>query len=153
VLSRTAKAWVRLVWLVAGLVLLVPWPFVMVGAVGRWRTVGIHRHGANGAPGPPGWVIVAISVFFGLFYAYFVWNAIAFLVSQATGPLGLNGTAGSCCCRGGVPARRVRVAFAIGWRRAWWEFALVLLAGLGLVAVFWLNVVAYSVTNGASLLG
>ena len=45
------------------------------------------------------------------------------------------------------------VAFAIGWRRAWWEFALTLLAGLGLVAVFWLNVVAYSVTNGATLLG
>ena len=34
VLSRTARTWVRLVWLVAGLVLLVPWPFVMVGAVG-----------------------------------------------------------------------------------------------------------------------
>lgn len=34
VLTRAAKTWVRLVWLVAGLVLLVPWPFVMVGAVG-----------------------------------------------------------------------------------------------------------------------
>jgi hypothetical protein len=47
---------------------------------------------------------------------------------------------------------------AFGWRSrsagaAWWEFALTLLAGLGLVAVFWLNVVAYSVTNGATLLG
>ena len=45
------------------------------------------------------------------------------------------------------------VAFALGWRRSWWELALVLLAGLGLVAVFWLNVVAYSAAYGASLLG
>ena len=42
---------------------------------------------------------------------------------------------------------------AIGWRRVWWEFALVLLAGLGVVSVFWLDVIAYSATNGASMLG
>lgn len=35
VLTRGSKAWVRIVWLVAGLVLLVPWPFIMTGAVGR----------------------------------------------------------------------------------------------------------------------
>lgn len=35
VLTRDTKSWVRLVWLVAGVVLLVPWPFVMVGAVGQ----------------------------------------------------------------------------------------------------------------------
>lgn len=35
VLTRASKAWVRVLWLVAGLVLLVPWPFVMVGAVGQ----------------------------------------------------------------------------------------------------------------------
>lgn len=34
VLTRSAKAWVWISCLVAGLVLLVPWPFVMVGAVG-----------------------------------------------------------------------------------------------------------------------
>ncbi|MFN8086554.1 MULTISPECIES: bacitracin resistance protein [unclassified Microbacterium] len=102
----------------------------------------------------PIWVIVAISVFFGLFYAYAVWNAIAFLVSQATGPLGLNGAGWAILLAAVVfPLVAFGVAFAIGWRRAWWEFALTLLAGLGLVAVFWLNVVAYSVTNGATLLG
>lgn len=34
VLTRTAKSWVRITWLIGGLVLLIPWPFVMVGAVG-----------------------------------------------------------------------------------------------------------------------
>ena len=45
------------------------------------------------------------------------------------------------------------IAFAIGWRRVWWEFGLVLLSGLGVVAVFWLDVLDYSATNGASMLG
>ena len=34
VLTRGSKSWVRIVWLIAGLVVLVPWPFIMVGAVG-----------------------------------------------------------------------------------------------------------------------
>lgn len=34
-LTRTSKAWVRLVWLIGGLALLVPWPFILVGAIGR----------------------------------------------------------------------------------------------------------------------
>ena len=39
----------------------------------------------------PTWAIVTISVIFGLFFAYFVWNAIDFLITQATGTLSLNG--------------------------------------------------------------
>ncbi|MGB4779317.1 DNA polymerase III subunit gamma/tau [Microbacterium sp.] len=35
VLTRGAKAWVRLVWLIGGLALLIPWPFMFVGAVGQ----------------------------------------------------------------------------------------------------------------------
>lgn len=35
VLTRTSRAWVRFAWLVAGAVLLVPWPFAMIGAVGQ----------------------------------------------------------------------------------------------------------------------
>lgn len=35
VLTRGSRAWLRIVWLVAGLVLLVPWPFIMTGAVGQ----------------------------------------------------------------------------------------------------------------------
>lgn len=34
VLTRASKPWVRVAWLVAGLALLVPWPFILVGAVG-----------------------------------------------------------------------------------------------------------------------
>lgn len=35
VLTRAAKVWLRIVWLVGGLALLIPWPFIMVGAVGQ----------------------------------------------------------------------------------------------------------------------
>lgn len=30
-----AKVWVRFLWLIGGVVLLVPWPFIMVGAIGQ----------------------------------------------------------------------------------------------------------------------
>ncbi|HAQ60331.1 MAG TPA: hypothetical protein DCR63_08335 [Microbacterium sp.] len=33
--TRASRGWVRWVWLIAGVVLLVPWPFLMMGAVGR----------------------------------------------------------------------------------------------------------------------
>jgi len=34
-LTRRTKGWIRMLWLIAGAVLLVPWPFVMIGAVGQ----------------------------------------------------------------------------------------------------------------------
>ena len=34
-LTRGTESWMRLMWLVVGAILLVPWPFVMVGAVGQ----------------------------------------------------------------------------------------------------------------------
>ncbi len=34
-LTRASKAWVRILWLVVGVLLLVPWPFMMTGAVGQ----------------------------------------------------------------------------------------------------------------------
>lgn len=34
-LTRHSRAWVRVVWLVAGAALFVPWPFLMTGAVGQ----------------------------------------------------------------------------------------------------------------------
>lgn len=34
VLTRRSRTWVRFVWLAAGAVLMVPWPFVMLGAAG-----------------------------------------------------------------------------------------------------------------------
>lgn len=102
----------------------------------------------------PTWVTVTISVFFGLFYAYAVWNAVAFLISQASGPLGLNGYGWFVLLLAvAFPLISFGIAFALAWRRAAWKFALVLLAGLGLVAVFWLNIVAYAAVYGATLLG
>ncbi len=35
VLTRAAKTWLRFAWLAVGAMLLVPWPFIMVGAFGR----------------------------------------------------------------------------------------------------------------------
>lgn len=102
----------------------------------------------------PTWVIVTIAGFFGLFYAYAVWNALDFLVTQASGPLGLNTYGWFVLLLAVVfPVIAFGVAFALGWRRPWWEMGLVLLTGLALVAVFWLNIVAYSASYGASLLG
>ncbi len=102
----------------------------------------------------PTGVVVAIAVFFGLFYAYAVWNAVDFLVAQAQGPLGLNGYGWTVLLLAVIfPLIAFGAAFALGWRRTWWEFALVLLTGLAVVAVFWLNIIAYSVTNGASMIG
>ncbi|GAA3020689.1 hypothetical protein GCM10010462_03440 [Microbacterium dextranolyticum] len=106
------------------------------------------------APRTPTWAIVAISVVFGLFYAYFVWNAVSFLVSQASGTLTLNGYGWFVLLLAVVfPLVAFGAAFAIGWRRVWGEFALTLLTGLAVVAVFWLNILAYSATAGASMLG
>jgi hypothetical protein len=34
-LTRASRAWVRIVWLLAGIALLVPWPFIMTGAGGQ----------------------------------------------------------------------------------------------------------------------
>lgn len=34
-LTRLSATWVRIVWLLAGAALLVPWPFIMTGAVGQ----------------------------------------------------------------------------------------------------------------------
>lgn len=102
----------------------------------------------------PTWVVVAIAAFFGLFYAYAVWNAVDFLVSQVSGALSLNAYGWFVLLLAVVfPLLAFGVAFALGWRRAWWEFALTLLTGLAIVSVFWLNIVAYSATNGAALLG
>lgn len=106
------------------------------------------------SPHTPTWLTVTISVFFGLFYAYAVWNAVAFLISQASGTLGLNGYGWFLLLLAvAFPLISFGTAFALSWRRGAARFALVLLTGLALVAVFWLNVVAYAAVFGALLLG
>lgn len=98
--------------------------------------------------------IVAIAGGFGLFYAYAVWSAVTLLIAQATGPLGLNGLGWFVLLAAVLfPAAVFAAAFALGWRRRAGWFALVLLVGLALVAVFWLNVLGYAYAYGATLLG
>jgi hypothetical protein len=102
----------------------------------------------------PTWLAATVAGAFGLFYAYAVWNAVAFLVTQASGALGLNGFGWALLLFAAVfPILVFAASLALGLRRSAGAFALLLLAGLGLLAVFWLNIVAYSLANGASLVG
>lgn len=106
----------------------------------------------------PTWLVAAISGVTGLFYAYAVWNAIGNLVAT----LAVFGDAGLTLNALGwfiwifaavLPLLVWGGAFAIGYRRAPHELLLVMLTGLAVVAVFWLNVVAYTTLNSASFLG
>lgn len=98
----------------------------------------------------PTWRTVAIAAVFGLFYAYLVWSAVDLLVRQATGPLGLNGLGWFVHILPIVfPMIAFAVAFVLGWRRSAGPFALVLLTGLAVAAVFWTNILAYAVTSFA----
>ncbi|MFV0374174.1 bacitracin resistance protein [Microbacterium sp.] len=103
---------------------------------------------------PPTWAVATVAGFFGLFYAYAVWNAVALLVSQATGTLGINGLGWFVLVFAAVfPMAAFAAALGLGMRRRVWQLALLLLTGLALAAVFWLNIVAYSTTAGAALVG
>lgn len=88
----------------------------------------------------------------GLFYAYGVWNAVSYLVTVAQ--YGLNAYGWFVLLFSVLfPILVFVAAFALGRGRSIGEFAVVLIAGLGLVAVFWMNVVALSALNFASLTG
>lgn len=102
----------------------------------------------------PMWVVYLIAGVFGLFYALGVWTAVSFLFGQALGPLGLNGMGWFVLL---LPVFLPIVVFVgatlIGAKRRLLPYVLIMLAGLGLVGVFWLNVLAYAYSNGASLVG
>lgn len=86
----------------------------------------------------------------GLFYAYAIWNAIAYLVTVAQ--YGLNAYGWFVLIFSVLfPILVFAAAYALGRRRNALELTLVMIAGLGLVAVFWINVVALSALNFASL--
>lgn len=102
----------------------------------------------------PTGVIATIAGAFGLLYAFVLWNAVSLLVYQASGLLGLNGLGWFVLSLAVVfPAFAFAISFALGWRRPAGAFALILLTGLAVVAVFWLNVLAYAYAYGGSLLG
>lgn len=94
----------------------------------------------------PRWLTGLVIGLAGLFYAYAVWNAVAHLLSFAQS--GLTGIGWVTLSFGVVfPAIAFVFAYLIGRRRNVGELALVLLAGLGIVAVFWLSLLGYSILN------
>ena len=104
----------------------------------------------------PTWLVATIAGFLGLFYAYAVWNAVGNLVEtvRVAGDLGLtlNGLGWFLWIFAAIfPLLVWGAAFALGYRRPAHELFLIMLTGLALVAVFWLNVVAYSTLNTTSL--
>lgn len=102
----------------------------------------------------PTWVISAVSGFFGLFYAYTVWNALGFLIKRASYDLGLNGWGWFILIMAVIfPIIVFALVVGIGYKRRLGIFALMLLTGLALVSVFWLNIVAYHEANYLSLFG
>lgn len=103
----------------------------------------VENTGRTGAS--PRWLTALIMGLAGLFYAYAVWNAVAHLISMVQG--GVSGAGWVTLLFGVVfPAIVFAFAVAIGRRRSVGELALVLLAGLGIVAVFWMCLLAFSLT-------
>jgi dolichyl-phosphate-mannose--protein O-mannosyl transferase len=98
----------------------------------------------------PRWLTGLITGLAGLFYAYAMWNAVAHLIAMAQS--GLTGVGWITLLFGVVfPAIVFVFAYAIGRRRRAGELALVLIAGLGIVAVFWLSLIGYSILNMGDL--
>lgn len=95
--------------------------------------------------GSPRWLVGVTIGLAGLFYAYAVWNAVAHLITMAQ--TGLTGTGWVTLLFGvAFPAIVFTFAFLIGRRRRVGELALSFLAGLGIVAVFWMSLIALSLT-------
>lgn len=87
----------------------------------------------------------------GLCYAYLVWNAVAYLISMSG--VGLSGYGWFVLLfAAALPMIVFAAALALGRRRPIWEFGLVLLAGLGLSAVFWLDVLSLTLQPGSGVL-
>lgn len=100
--------------------------------------------------GSPRWLSAVVLGLAGLFYAYAVWNAVEHLISMAQN--GLTGVGWVTLLFGVVfPAIVFVFAYAIGRRRNAGKLGLVLLAGLGVVAVFWLSLIGYSILNMSDL--
>lgn len=101
----------------------------------------------------PVWAVTVIASAFGLFYAYFVWSAVTFLFTQAFAAPGLNGWGWFVLLLPVVvPMLAFLAAFALGSRRGALVYALIMLAGLTLSGVFWLNILAYAYSSGHTLL-
>ncbi len=92
------------------------------------------------------WVVFTILALTGLGYAYAIFTAIGFLASAAQ--IGLSGYGWFVLIFAAVfPLIVFAFVYAIGRRRQALELLAVSLAGLGLVAVLWLNVLAHVVSS------
>lgn len=106
----------------------------------------------------PGWLIGVVAGFFGLFYAYVVWAGVQYLVtilqelsvnSQLTGVnLSLSPLAWVALIMAiAVPIASFAIAMVMGRGKAIWKLALLLLVGLAVTSVFWLDVQAFTTTQ------
>ncbi len=100
----------------------------------------------------PGWLLGVIVGAFGLVFAYAVWNAIGNLVASVQAAAGagvsLNALGWFLWIFAAVfPIVVFAAAFRLARRRVAWQILLIMLAGLSLVAVFWLDVVSYTELN------
>ena len=94
------------------------------------------------------WAVVAILGLTGLFYAYALWNAVAFLVEHSSA--GLSGYGWFVLVFAILfPLIAFAIVYAIGNGRPALELLLAAIAGLGVVAVFWLNVLAHYAASPA----
>lgn len=88
---------------------------------------------------------------FGLAYAFIVWNAIFYVIQMAQA--GISGYGWVVLLLPAIiPMIVFVVALALTRGRSLGTFSVVMLAGLGLSAVFWLDTLSYAIRNGASLL-
>ncbi len=94
----------------------------------------------------PTWLVATVAGLFGLFYAYAVWSGVGLLISPSPERTAIGWAVLAFVTV--FPILVFAAAFALGYRRSPAAFSLILLTGLGLVAVFLQNVLAYALTSG-----
>lgn len=100
----------------------------------------------------PTWFAATIAGVFGLFYAYAVWAGVSYLVVMAQTASAVGGALTpvswiAMIMTIVVPIGTFVVAVLLGRRREAWKLILLLLVGLALTAVFWLNVQGFTATQ------
>jgi len=106
----------------------------------------------------PTWMVATIAGAFALLYAYAVWSGISQLVQsvQAASASGVSLNAMGWLVWAlaiVLPILLFALALSFGNSRGLRTLALLLLVGLSIVAIFWLDVMAYTSVNTSSLLG
>lgn len=95
---------------------------------------------------PPRWLAAAVAGAFGLFYAYAVWAGVGLVIAPSPDRTAVGWAV--VIFAAAFPIIVFAAACAVGVRRRLGAFALILAAGLSLVAVFLLNVLSYALVSG-----